>query len=291
MILRALMFSVAALSLMAQQTVELASLRYVDTVQGTGAPAEPGKRLTVHYTGYLKDGTKFDSSVDRNEPFVFVQGRKQVITGWDIGFEGMKVGGKRRLIIPYQLAYGEKGSGRIPAKAELTFDVELLGVADTPVVKPSIDVLLPFDELAKRVMALARAVPDDKYGWHPASGGRSFADVFASIAGLNLAVARAIGQDTPALKALEKTKPFGSKGEAVAALADSFAQVRKDLEPARNGALSADADLFGKSTTVRGIFAALDVLLAEQLGYLEAYSAANGIPFTNFLDLNSSDNQ
>src|SRR6185503_16283711 len=96
--------------------VELASLRYIDIAQGAGAPAAAGKRFTVHYTGRLRDGTKFDSSVDRKEPFDFIQGRRQVIAGWDIGFEGMRVGGKRRLYVPYQLAYGEAGSGPIPSK-------------------------------------------------------------------------------------------------------------------------------------------------------------------------------
>jgi peptidylprolyl isomerase len=104
-------------------------MRYTDIKVGTGAPAMPGQTYTVHYTGWLYDGTKFDSSVDRNQPFDFVQGQKRVITGWDIGFEGMRVGGKRRLFIPYQLAYGELGRDPIPPKANLIFDVELLGVS------------------------------------------------------------------------------------------------------------------------------------------------------------------
>lgn len=103
-------------------------LRYVDIKIGTGAPAQPGQSYTVHYTGWLHDGTKFDSSVDRGQPFDFVQGQKRVITGWDVGFEGMKVGGKRRLFIPYQLAYGELGRDPIPPKADLIFDIELLAV-------------------------------------------------------------------------------------------------------------------------------------------------------------------
>ena len=87
---------------------------------------------TVHYTGWLaSDGTKFDSSVDRGTPFEFMQGARRVITGWDEGFEGMHVGGKRRLFIPYQLAYGELGRPPvIPAKADLIFDIELLDQRD-----------------------------------------------------------------------------------------------------------------------------------------------------------------
>lgn len=104
-------------------------MRYQDIKIGTGEPAMPQQTYTVHYTGWLYDGTKFDSSVDRNQPFDFVQGQKRVITGWDIGFEGMRVGGKRRLFIPYQLAYGELGRDPIPPKANLIFDVELLAVS------------------------------------------------------------------------------------------------------------------------------------------------------------------
>jgi peptidylprolyl isomerase len=107
------------------------SLDYVDTEIGTGPLAQPHKFYTVHYTGYLADGTKFDSSVDRGKPITFPYGQHRVIEGWDTGFEGMHVGGKRRLYIPYQLAYGEAGRPPvIPAKAELVFDVELIGQSD-----------------------------------------------------------------------------------------------------------------------------------------------------------------
>lgn len=109
------------------------SLRYIDTKIGTGELAAPNKFYTVHYTGWLaSDGTKFDSSVDRGEPFTFPIGVHRVIVGWDTGFAGMRVGGRRRLFIPYQLAYGEKGKGPIPPKADLIFDVELLGMSDGP---------------------------------------------------------------------------------------------------------------------------------------------------------------
>lgn len=108
------------------------SMRYLDVAVGTGLPAEAGKQFVVHYTGWLRDGTKFDSSRDRDTPFSFVQGRRAVIAGWDTGFEGMRVGGRRRLFIPYQLAYGEKGRNSIPPKAALIFDVELLDVKEAP---------------------------------------------------------------------------------------------------------------------------------------------------------------
>jgi peptidylprolyl isomerase len=114
-------------------------MRYVDVAPGTGAEAEPGKCYWVHYTGWLTDGTKFDSSRDTandgtpRTPLAFAQGRRGVIAGWDIGFEGMRVGGHRRLIIPYQLAYGINGRPPIiPPRATLIFDVELMDVRDAP---------------------------------------------------------------------------------------------------------------------------------------------------------------
>jgi peptidylprolyl isomerase len=107
------------------------SMRYVDVAIGTGKPAEAGKVFSVHYTGWLLDGTKFDSSREK-KPLSFEQGKRKVIPGWDAGFEGMRVGGKRRLFIPYQLAYGENGRGKIPPKAELIFDVELMDVQYPP---------------------------------------------------------------------------------------------------------------------------------------------------------------
>ena len=108
-------------------------LKYTDTTVGTGAEATPGHKVSVHYTGWLynngQKGAKFDSSVDRGQPFSFTLGAQQVIKGWDEGVAGMKVGGKRTLIIPPGLAYGSRGAGGvIPPGATLTFDVELLKV-------------------------------------------------------------------------------------------------------------------------------------------------------------------
>jgi peptidylprolyl isomerase len=109
------------------------ALTYQDLKVGTGALVEPRKWTTVQYTGYLTDGTKFDSSYDHGQPFTFPYGAHRVIPGWDTGFEGMRMGGKRRLFIPYQLAYGETGRPPvIPPKAELIFDVEVLSQSDTP---------------------------------------------------------------------------------------------------------------------------------------------------------------
>ena len=105
-------------------------LEYIVICEGTGETPQPGQQVSVHYTGWLTDGTKFDSSVDRNEPIRFPIGTGRVIPGWDEGVGSMKVGEQRRLIIPFQLAYGEAGRGPIPPKATLIFDVELMAVGE-----------------------------------------------------------------------------------------------------------------------------------------------------------------
>jgi FKBP-type peptidyl-prolyl cis-trans isomerase FkpA len=117
-------------------TSNITELQKIDTQVGTGREAEPGFNISVHYTGWLYDekaadkkGAKFDSSVDRKQPFDFPLGAGHVIQGWDEGFAGMKVGGKRTLIIPSEMGYGARGAGGvIPPNATLLFDVELLDV-------------------------------------------------------------------------------------------------------------------------------------------------------------------
>ena len=112
-----------------QQQNQGGKVESTDITVGTGAEAAPGKTVTVHYTGTLPDGKKFDSSLDRNEPFSFDLGSGQVIPGWDQGVVGMKVGGKRKLVIPPELAYGEASpSPDIPPNSTLVFEIELLGV-------------------------------------------------------------------------------------------------------------------------------------------------------------------
>jgi uncharacterized damage-inducible protein DinB len=258
-------------------------LRYIEIKIGEGEPAQPGQEYTVHYTGWLRDGTKFDSSVDRGQPFKFVQGRRQVISGWEMGFEGMKVGGKRRLFLPYQFAYGEKGRGKIPPKAELIFDVELLAVKDVPAASASAELLLPLESLQKEVLDLARAIPEEKYTWRPAPGVRSVKEVLLHIAFGNRLLLHIL--DAPAREELAGEIERNAKGEqelltkdqVIARVSDSFAEVRKTMEGATAGALSRDVDFFSTKTTARGVLTEIDTHIAEHLGQLIAYARVNGI--------------
>jgi len=265
--------------------VESAPLRYIDVVVGTGAPAKPGQEYTVHYTGWLRDGTKFDSSVDTGKPFKFVQGRRQVIAGWEMGFEGMKVGGKRRLFVPYALAYGEKGRDEIPPKAELIFDVQLLDVKDVPRLVAAAGLLLPLQDLEKEVMALAKAIPEEKYGWRPGPGVRSFREVLLHIAnGNNLLVNVAIKEASreEVMKQIEQNgkreQEPASKDQVVSLLAESFVSVRQAMEGVRStAALTRDVDFFGTPAPLGGALTSIDTHIAEHLGQLIAYARVNGI--------------
>jgi FKBP-type peptidyl-prolyl cis-trans isomerase FkpA len=112
-----------------KSTTTASGLVIEEMTLGTGATAVAGKKVSVHYTGWLVDGTRFDSSKDRGDPFIFPLGKGHVIKGWDEGVAGMKVGGKRKLIVPAQLGYGSRGAGGvIPPNATLVFEVELLEV-------------------------------------------------------------------------------------------------------------------------------------------------------------------
>ena len=114
---------------MAEQITTPSGLGYVELVEGTGAQPKAGESVSVHYTGWLENGQKFDSSHDRKEPLVFPIGRGQVIKGWDEGVGSMRVGGKRKLVIPAHLGYGAQGAGGvIPGGATLIFEVELLAI-------------------------------------------------------------------------------------------------------------------------------------------------------------------
>ena len=106
----------------------MTELKMIDVVIGTGVEVVKGALVICHYNGYLSDGTKFDSSVDKGRPFQFVIGSRRVIQGWDIGVMGMREGGKRKLEVPAHLGYGERAIGKIPPHSDLFFDVEVLEV-------------------------------------------------------------------------------------------------------------------------------------------------------------------
>ena len=117
---------------------EFGGIRVIDVAEGNGAAYAPRKCIYTHYTGWLADGTKFDASRnggregDAAEPVAFAQGRKQVIDAWDLGFDGMRVGGIRRLFVPWRMGYGARGNPPvIPSRSDLVFDVELMALADT----------------------------------------------------------------------------------------------------------------------------------------------------------------
>jgi FKBP-type peptidyl-prolyl cis-trans isomerase len=108
---------------------QASGLQYMELAEGTGPEATAGQQATVHYTGWLTTGQKFDSSRDRGQPFTFALGARQVIAGWDEGVQGMKIGGRRKLVVPAELGYGSRGAGGIiPPGATLIFTVELLGL-------------------------------------------------------------------------------------------------------------------------------------------------------------------
>ena len=215
-------------------------MRYIDVVPGTGARAQPTQKFIVHYTGWLTDGKKFDSSVDRKEPFTFVQGRRQVIAGWDAGFEGMLVGGKRRLFIPYQMAYGEKGRGAIPPKAELIFDVELLAVEDVTPQPAAQDFLNSIDDLAARLHAKA----DPK--------------LLARAASL-------IALYTWAAKEIPTSDLFARHANEATPVAfdETLAALQAQLTPARAATLDREIKIAGRPATVRGYYISLVAQLAS----------------------------
>lgn len=257
------------------KVVDAAIYRYIDIQEGGGDGAKPGQEYTVHYTGWLHDGTQFDSSVGK-DALKFIQGRRAVIAGFDVAFEGMKVGAKRRVIIPYQFAYGEKGRGKIPAKAELTFDVELVAVRDVPPAPPAAsDLLFPFTELEQHTLALAKAVPEDKYGWRPAPGVRSFREVFLHIAYSNRMMLN-IADDKKDDAAPSESEAL-TKDQVLDRLTESFATVRKALEGASAASLTRDVQFFGSPATRRGVLTTIDTHIAEHLGQAIAYARMNAI--------------
>jgi hypothetical protein len=242
-------------------------MRYTEILAGTGDAAKPGQEYTVHYTGWLTDGKKFDSSRDRNDPLKFIQGRRRVIAGWEAGFEGMKVGGKRRLYIPYQMAYGEAGRGAIPPKAELIFDVELLGTKDVPAAVAGLDVLNSFEEYSQKML-----------GWF---GGRELTERSAEIGWQTAQTMKLLlwmANDNPPedlarqrfADAAKKAKPVLSKTEVLGLLQEQFDAAKKALPALRAAQLDREMVVFGQPSTMRGIYLHLLARLAENYGRLSA---------------------
>ncbi|HTS28480.1 MAG TPA: DinB family protein [Bryobacteraceae bacterium] len=265
------------------RVVEQATLRYIDIRPGDGAVAAPGQQYFVHYTGWLRDGTQFDSSAGK-DPLKFVQGRREVIAGFDVGFEGMKVGGKRRLFIPYQLAYGDQQRGKIPPRSELIFDIELVAVKDAPPASAGAELLLPFTELQEHVLALAKAIPEEKYSWRPGPGVRSFREVFLHIV-LGNEYLLNIANNAPSMDELRRKvaenerreKEPVSKEKLIQMLTENFATVKQTFDSARAASLNRTVDYTGTLTTRRGVLTKLDTHLAEHAGQLIAYARVNGI--------------
>ena len=266
------------------KVVDQATLRYIDVKEGTGAPAGFGKQITVHYTGWLRDGTQFDSSTGR-DPLKFIQGRREVIPGFDTGFEGMKVGGKRRLFIPYQLAYGEQQRGKIPPRSELIFDIELIDVKDAPPAVPAGHLLEPLRELSDHVLALAKAIPAEKYAWRPSDGVRSFQEVLIHIANGNRLLLH-VANEAPSRDVLMKEIQDNAarehaamtKDQVIQLVSDSLSDVRKSLEAERSAAgLDRTIEAFGRPQTRRTVLTGLDDHISEHLGQLIAYARVNGI--------------
>jgi uncharacterized damage-inducible protein DinB len=259
-----------AASLFLAQSEKTVTMRMVDQVIGQGPAAQPGQKYKVHYTGTLTDGKKFDSSRDRNEPFEFVQGRRLVIAGWEMGFEGMKVGGQRKLHIPYQLAYGEKGSGAvIPPKADLIFDVELLGVEDVPAVAAAQDILTLLADHKSKLEKLAALIPAGKWDWRPTEKVRSIAEIYTHInQSLDFGAEIALGRK-PAAMALVASL---DKASTLAALDSSVAAFNKKIEPLRQGALAREVDFFDKKLSARAVLNQTLAHTAEHLGQLIVYA-------------------
>jgi len=265
-------------------------MRYTEIQAGSGAAAKPGQEYTVHYTGWLIDGKKFDSSRDRDQPLKFIQGRRRVIAGWEAGFEGMKVGGKRRLFIPYQMAYGEAGRGAIPSKAELIFDVELLGADDVKPAVAAIDLMNPFEDSSTKLLSLIKAIPDEKWDWRPSPGVRSIREVYLHVAyGNKLLTWMAVDNPPPDLidqRIRDLTKKEGEglgKEKTMEILTESIEALRKVLPTLRPAVLDREMPVFGQPSTMRGIYVMIDTHMAEHLGQLIAYARVNGIdpPWTS----------
>lgn len=264
--------------------VDRFTLRSIEVRVGEGEAAKPGQEYTVHYTGWLTDGTKFDSSVDRKTPLQFIQGRRSLISGWETAFEGMRVGGKRRIFVPYMMAYGEAGRGAIPPRADLIFDIELLAARDVSPEQPAKDLLAGLDVYEKKLLALARAFPEEKLGWRPAENMRPAGEVFAHVAlGTHLMLDLAVkpageGFADRVKEQWKQEKAPRAKAELLKMMEAAFTAARERMKPLRQAQLNQEIAFFESQTTVRGVYLFLETHYAEHLGQLITYARLQGIP-------------
>jgi FKBP-type peptidyl-prolyl cis-trans isomerase len=243
------------------------ALRFVDLDPGAGPIASAAQQYTVDYTGRLEDGSVFDTSKGRH-PISFVQGLRHVIAGWDAGFEGMRVRGKRRLFIPYQLAYGETGRGPVPAKANLVFDVELLAVSDVVPLPSGNDVLVPFVTFATRILnllthleqkgrlcGLPQAIPSVSITHRTALLAQAVSDLATQrLSALSFSARiNEIPAAPPQMKSNQEFKGF---------VAESFGVVESFLKSTTDGILNRRVEVPGLETTLRGIFVLLNCRMA-----------------------------
>ena len=245
---------------------ESPKVHFIDVRQGAGAlAAASNQRYTLVYTAWLRDGKQFSAVTDPKNPFQFIPGRRQVIAGFELGFDGMRVGGKRRLFLPYQLAYGVRGNPPgVPPHAELIFDIELLSVEDVPAEVAAADLLLTLSDLETKVMAIAKAVPENQYDRRLAPGTNSFREVLQAMTASN--------QRLLAIAIAAPPQETGTLAQETGTLAQSFSDVRRAMESARGGTLVHELQFAGKTTTQRGVFIALESQIAEYLGEATVYA-------------------
>jgi hypothetical protein len=232
-----------------------------ETQVGAGAEAVADSVLTVNYEGRLADGTEFGSS--RNKPFSFMLGRRQVIAGWEAGFYGMRAGGRRRLLIPWQLGYGTTPVGIIPACSDLIFEVELLAVTELPRNSVANEVQEPFQRMRSALRTVAQKFPILMQDWRPSEGAESLREIVrGTTVRVNTLVDAMRAEDVNPRSPV----PGGTDVDVWESLEICMSTVEALMQATRIGLLNSNCTIQGELTTQRGVFVAIDVELAECLG-------------------------